>query len=1772
MAFRKFLFFAALFTFCFGFTGYGQVASNYTASAAAYPGGAAMTLLNESTKTQLISGIWDNAVVATPIGFTFNFNGVNYTDVNVSANGFVTFGATLPSVGNSAPLSSTEAYAGAISAFGYNWAVYANAPGLPAPQANSVGKELSGAPGSRILKIEWRNVRRNDATNTTDYFDFQIWLYEGTNLIEVRFNTQANNVANNLNLAQLGLRGNTNADFNNYSHPSGLWTIPTLVNNGANTNVSAMIVRTGSIRIANTSPRIFTWTPAGCLTPSTLAVTPGSTTGNGAQITWTGTSPAPSNGYQYYYSTSAATPGSSATPTYAAATNGATITTMNGGTSYYVWVRSNCGGSFSPWVGPVNINTLCSPLNEEYFNYFDQGDPTYPYTAPAIQPCHSIQNVGAGSNWYTAAIGSPVDGFADEHLEYNANSQPANAWFYSQGVNLIAGKTYQLSYLYGGSTNFSFLTNRLEVKLGTAPYNTFMTQALDDHPNIKHGAIMNYVNFTVATTGTYYLGYHAYSIANQGKIFLDDIQLVPGLCIQPAAATVTALSATAASLTWSAPTPAPAGGYAYYVSTSPTTPTNNTTPTGYTSAGTTLVNLAGLTGGTAYYFWVRGNCTAGDFSMWSPVTNFNTPVLPPYCFPTTSQSPQAYISNVTITNAVQNINNSSAWTSPGHADYTAQTVIEAQGGNFNFSVGLDDGTAPAGVNLGVGVAIFVDWNNDGDFVDAGEKVFNTTGYTASNQGTVTGLITVPAGTTLGVKRMRVVIDYLNTNPNSCSFSGAGELEDYSLKVVTAPPTLALDITTSTQCAGALSPTVHITQGLGSYNTFTWTPAAGVSGSPAAGYTFNNGSTVTYTLTATQTSGDFSVNTAQYTYVANPLPTPITITPTPSTATLCQGGSAVQLTATGGVVSGLPILSENFNAGAPGWTTVNSASVGGNTAASAWMIRPDGYVPAGTWFGTTFHSNDASSFMLSDSDAQGIGSTTNVELISPVFSLGGYTAASLSFWHFYQQWTTSNARVEISTDGGTTYALLGGLTYNSNQGAASGFVQVQRDLAAYLGQTNLRIKFKYVAPWGWAWGIDNFLVSGNATSAITWSPVAGLYTDLAHTTPYVAGAGTTTVYAWPTATTTYTASASTPSPSICSTTTTQAITVTPIVAGTISADQTVCTGTITALTLTGQSGTVATWQSSADSAFTTPTNIAGSGGLNTLTSAVLGPVNTTTYIRAQITNGSCISYTNTVILSVTSTTWNGSTWSNGLPTATKRVIFAGNYTSSGNVSACSVAVTSGNVNIQPGHSMIVENAVNVTGGQLIFNNNSSLVQINNAAVNSGVITYIRTTTPMKKYDYTYWSSPLYNIPLSDICPDTRVDKYHEFNVSTGYFVTVPNTTIATPGRGYIMRAPDTYTSIATPYTSVMTMGYANNGIINYPVALSAPATNLNLLGNPYPSALDADLFLSNPTNAALLNGTIYFWTHNTPITAQVYNNNDYASYNLLGGTAAANSGDGNNNPPTKNIASANAFFATATANGNVVFNNSMRLAGSNDNFFRPAAERSSMDAAPVEKHRIWLNMVGGANAFKQALVGYVTNATTGIDRDFDGGVIESMNSISFYSLVEANKLTIQGRPLPFDSNDQVPMGYRANVAGTYTISIQTTDGIFADDSQNIYLEDLAQGTIHNLKTGSYSFATTAGTFDTRFVLRYTTQALQTPDHVFNENSVIVYKNSDVIYVNSGNATMDNVKIFDTRGRLVYEKKNVSDNQTQIAHLGAANQVLIVQVTSVDQKVVSKKIVF
>lgn len=1213
--------------------------------------------------------------------------------------------------------------------------------------------------------------------------------------------------------------------------------------------------------------------------------------------------------------------------------------------------------------------------------------------------------------------------------------------------------------------------------------------------------------------------------------------------------------------------------------TAATVLSNAIVPSATLAAGITGVNLTGLAPNTTYYFWVRSSCGGGDLSTWSQYFSFTTLNTGGYCTPTSNRT-TTYLSNFSTTGGLTNINNSTTYASPsGYADYTSLSVRQVAGASFSFS------TVIAGPT--VGVSIWVDWNNSSTFntlaypTPGGERMYNsgaTWVYTAS------GSIPIPAGTPVGNYRMRVVVDYYSQSPDPCAIfnqSGTrrGEVEDYNIYVSPPPAPLTISQSTTTQCINANSPLITLTAGLTDYDTFAWTPATGVTGNQTIGWTFNNATTTVYTLNAIKTS-PFAVNSATYTYVASPAPSAVTITP--ASASVCQSTTVgTLLTATGGIVSNSVALIEGFETGAASWTKINTSGPSNPVTTSpapqpSWTIRPSGYNRP-----PQFNSNDNSQFMFSDSDAQGSGTNTIVSLESPVFSLANFSTANLSFWHYYRSWTPSTATVEISTDGGSTWpAILS--TYNTvNQGSPTAFANVNINLGAYLGQTNLKIRFRYVATWGYYWAIDNVLVSGDKPAQFVWSPITDLYMDSALTTPYVVNTVTNAVYTAATADRTYTATAT--NSGTCTTINTVAVTFIPIAGGTASSNQTICGGAPANLTLASSSGTIK-WQVSTDNV--TFTDISGtSSTTTTLTSADMGSITVTTYYRAKVTNSICTTYSNVVTISITKATWSSGVWSNGTgPSNTIAAEFRSDFTSSvnasttsGNLTACSVLVANNaNVLIDRG-TLRVENTIAVSSGSLTFDDalyDVSLYQPNNVSNgigvfnggNTGNISFKRTAKPMYKFDYTYWSAPVFPQNLLAVSSASPTNLFLSYN-SAWQYVASPGTTNMLVGRGYAVRAPLNYPvspSLPLPYTATFT-GVPNNGTLS--VAINGGAGQLNLLGNPYPSALSASQFTIANT---AINGSLYFWTHNTPITAGQYASNDYAIWNASGAIRAAAGSTGGvsfNVVPTGNIASGQGFFVEGMSNGTATYTNAMRIAGNNADFFRTNSNQQN-NISGLERHRYWLDISNTQGAYRQALVSYVETATSEVDRLFDAKVADVGNVISLYTKVGDTRLSIQGRPLPFQVSDLVPLSYKSTIVTTYTISMTEYDGLFLN--QHVYLEDKLLNVIHDLTNSPYAFATEIGTFDNRFLLRYTTEALGNP--TFNQNSVVVYKNEQGLFVNSGNAIMKRVTIYDIRGRELAAQKQVESNTTVFTNLPTTQQVLLVKIEAENGQIVTKKIVF
>ncbi len=516
-----------------------------------------------------------------------------------------------------------------------------------------------------------------------------------------------------------------------------------------------------------------------------------------------------------------------------------------------------------------------------------------------------------------------------------------------------------------------------------------------------------------------------------------------------------------------------------------------------------------------------------------------------------------------------------------------------------------------------------------------------------------------------------------------------------------------------------------------------------------------------------------------------------------------------------------------------------------------------------------------------------------------------------------------------------------------------------------------------------------------------------------------------------------------------------------------------------------------------------------------------------------------------------TTWNGTSWNPVAPTSTMNAFIEGNYSQAADINACYLTISNGaNANIPSGYNVVLSGALTVDfGSTFTLENNAGLLQSGTTNPNSGAIKVKRNSSFLNRLDYTIWSSPTFGEQsIQGFAIGTVPTRIYFYNSATNLFNVLPNpssTNFAT-GNGYLIRTPNDHSTTGAIWTGEF-LGKPNSGDINVSMNNFGVGFGYNFVGNPYPSPIDATAFVE--LNSANITGTLYFYrkTNNVPEPP-------YATWSTAG---FVSNGNPESVDPNGIIQTGQGFLVEAIGSAtNLVFTNSMRSNTNVDQFFR--------NTNPQEYNRIWLNATSSEGLFSQMLISYFTDGSDQLDSS-DGKSITD-GAISLTSIIQTVPHTIQGRSLPFTPTDSVPLQFMAKRAGTYSIAIDHVDGIFAEE-QDVFLRDTQIGIDHNLKSGPYTFVTAAGTFANRFSIVYQ-NPLSVENATFNSSSVVVYNNYNTVIINSPNALLNQVEIYDGRGRVMAFAKNINANEISL-NVETTNQLLIVKIISADGITVTKK---
>lgn len=471
------------------------------------------------------------------------------------------------------------------------------------------------------------------------------------------------------------------------------------------------------------------------------------------------------------------------------------------------------------------------------------------------------------------------------------------------------------------------------------------------------------------------------------------------------------------------------------------------------------------------------------------------------------------------------------------------------------------------------------------------------------------------------------------------------------------------------------------------------------------------------------------------------------------------------------------------------------------------------------------------------------------------------------------------------------------------------------------------------------------------------------------------------------------------------------------------------------------------------------------------------------------------------------------------------------------------LNSGNLVIESGKAMCIgsrilnyENAEN-----FLVETDANLIQINDGAVNVGEIRLERFIHSMNnqlpnQMDYIFWSSPVSGQVLrgeNGFSPGTPNNRFYQYNESNNYFVSTPDLEFQ-PGKGYAIRAESgTPESNTNPYQKTYSFsGVPLNGIHNEIILQKTDDLHgFNLVGNPYPSNLDAHKFIDQNFHA--IENNLYFWTNNQPEQYQQgssYSGYNYAIYNRnTGGIAAQFNVDDPTDMteiPTRFISPGQGFIVRAKENNqSLLFNNSMRDA-ENAYFFQKNTE---------EIDRFWITLTSPNQTTSMLLIAYVKGATNEFDAEFD---VENPNtSDGIYSVVGIRKFSIQARDYSFSKMDEVEIGTKSFQSGTHIIRLHQKEGRF-NESQNVYLKDKYTHKILNLSESPYRFWSDEGEFHDRFIILYENNSPYASSTQKTTNPIQMVYHQNELIIHSPEEQILEIEIFDKSGQSIYKHLNIN----------------------------------
>jgi hypothetical protein len=367
-------------------------------------------------------------------------------------------------------------------------------------------------------------------------------------------------------------------------------------------------------------------------------------------------------------------------------------------------------------------------------------------------------------------------------------------------------------------------------------------------------------------------------------------------------------------------------------------------------------------------------------------------------------------------------------------------------------------------------------------------------------------------------------------------------------------------------------------------------------------------------------------------------------------------------------------------------------------------------------------------------------------------------------------------------------------------------------------------------------------------------------------------------------------------------------------------------------------------------------------------------------------------------------------------------------------------------------------------------------------------------------------------------------------------------------------------VATDNGDLLTFtGTPENGTVTFPIANPALGSEWNLIGNPYTSYVDADLFLSVANSALLDASAVAIYAYNSGIyTGSAPTNSNFTVINKA--TIAALTGENFNIAPGQGF-----FVASNAAGGTIEFTAAMRTLNGDDDYI---TGRTSNDSEFFK-----LNLIG-SETYSTSIF-FNTNASLGLDPGYDAAVYgeDSENYPIFSHLVEENT----GRAMALQAIDptdltsvSIPLGVNANQGEAITFSIDASN---LSSTTLVYLEDTVANTYTLLNSGDYTLTPSTNLSGTgRFYLQVSNVTLSTIDNNFDQLNIYSNQNEKTIVIAGQLVDATKATIYDIQGRVVNTsvlQNNSSSQSIDVRHLNTG--VYIIQLANGSQNKTQKVII-